>query len=61
MPHFKHDINTIEEIYALPDGKRAELIDGVIYNMTPPNRMHQKILGALYRTISNYIHSNNGD
>lgn len=29
---------TIEDIYALPDGERAELIDGQIYYMAPPSR-----------------------
>ncbi len=33
---------TIEDIYALPEGQRAELIDGQIYSMAPPNRIHQK-------------------
>ena len=37
-------IYTIEDIYALPDGQRAELIDGRIYNMAPPSTMHQRIL-----------------
>lgn len=32
----KTDTYTIEDIYALPDGKRAELIDGQIYYMAPP-------------------------
>ena len=27
---------TIDDIYALPDGERAELIDGQIYYMAPP-------------------------
>ena len=27
---------TIDDIYALPDDQRAELIDGRIYNMAPP-------------------------
>ena len=31
----KEDIYTIEDIYALPDGERAELIDGQIYYMAP--------------------------
>ena len=44
---------TIDDIYALPDGKRAELIDGRLYDMAPPSRRHQKILGILYRTIAN--------
>lgn len=32
---------TIDDIYALPDGQRAELIDGQIYMMTPPSRCSQ--------------------
>ncbi len=32
---------TIDDIYALPDGERAELIDGQIYSMSPPSRKHQ--------------------
>ena len=51
---------TIEDIYNLPDGQRAELVDGQIYMMAPPSRKHQEIVGELYRRISNYIHSNNG-
>lgn len=34
---------TIDDIYALPDNKRAELIDGQLYMMAPPSRMHQTI------------------
>ena len=30
---------TIEDIYALPEGTRAELIDGQIYYMAPPSRI----------------------
>lgn len=51
---------TIDDIYALPDGERAELIDGEIYNMAPPNRKHQDILSFLYLKIGNYIAKNNG-
>lgn len=36
----KEAVYTIEDIYALPDGERAELIDGKIYYMTPPNTEH---------------------
>lgn len=52
---------TIDNIYDLPDGQRAELIDGQIYMMAPPNRGHQELAGELYRTISNYIHSKQGE
>lgn len=51
---------TIEDIYALPDGQRAELIDGVIYDMTPPNRMHQELVSQFTKTIGQYIDKNNG-
>ncbi len=53
-------IYTIDDIYALPDGERAELIDGQIYYMAPPSRKHQKILFSLSRTIADYIDQNNG-
>lgn len=43
MPLVKEDIYTIEDIYNLPEGERAELIDGLIYYMAPPSRKHQKI------------------
>lgn len=51
---------TIKDIYALPEGQRAELIDGKIYDMAPPNRIHQKISGSLYAEIYHYIRNKNG-
>jgi len=53
-------IYTIDDIYALPDGERAELIDGRIYYMAPPSRKHQRIAGELFATIREYIRANNG-
>ena len=53
-------IYTIDDIYALPDGERAELIDGHIYYMAPPSRKHQQIVGQLFRKIADYIDSNSG-
>ena len=52
---------TIDDIYALPDGKRAELIDGELYMMSPPGTTHQRIVSFLNRTIGNYIQEQNGD
>ena len=43
----KEDIYTLEDIYALPDGERAELIDGKIYYMAPPNTRHQRLVSDL--------------
>ncbi len=60
MPLPKERIYTIDDIYALPDGERAELIDGQIYMMAPPNTRHQVIVGELYATIRNYIKSKSG-
>lgn len=52
---------TIEDIYALPEGQRAELIDGQLYNMAPPNRIHQKLVNRLSQTITNYIDVKHGN
>ncbi len=51
---------TIEDIYALPEGVRAELIDGEMYMMAPPGPRHQQISIALSTEIRNYIRKNHG-
>lgn len=51
---------TIDDIYDLPDGERAELIDGKIYYMTPPNTIHQRISGYLHNEIYDFIKGNAG-
>ena len=56
----KEETYTIEDIYALPDGERAELIDGQIYMMTPPRRIHQRIVMELSSTIREYIRQHKG-
>lgn len=53
-------IYTIEDIYALPEGKRAELIDGQIYSMAPPNTIHQRILMNLAGDIREHIKKRGG-
>lgn len=52
---------TIEDIYALPDGQRAELIDGVLYMMAAPGRIHQELVMMLSTSIFNYIQNKNGN
>ena len=42
---------TIDDIYALPDGTRAELIDGEMYMMAPPGMRHQRLVSLLHGTI----------
>ena len=58
MPLPKERVYTIDDIYNLPNGERAELIDGQIYYMAPPNTTHQRISTFLHGTIFNYINSN---
>ena len=60
MPLPRDEFYTIKDIYELPEGRRAELIDGRIYNMSPPSRIHQKISHQLSKVIGNYIDSKNG-
>ncbi len=51
---------TIEDIYALPEGQRAELVDGQMYMMAAPSRTHQRICLALLRKIADYIDKKEG-
>lgn len=57
----KEEIYTIDDIYALPDGQRAELIDGRIYYMAPPNTKHQRMVHFFDREIGNYIQGKKGE
>ena len=60
MPLPNERTYTIEDIFALPEGERAELIDGQLYMMSPPNYKHQKLVSKFTRIIGNYIDSNGG-
>ena len=51
---------TVEDIYNLPEGNRAELVDGKMYRMAPPNRRHQKLVFELHYKISDYIRKKQG-
>ena len=61
MPLPEKQFYTSEDYWNLPNGERAELIDGKFYNMAPPNRIHQKLVQQLSLTIGNYITSHGGD
>ena len=60
MPLPKSNNYTVEDIYALPDGQRAELIDGQNYDMAPPSYLHQKLVMELSATIRDYVKSHGG-
>ena len=53
-------VYTIDDIYALPEGQRAELIDGRMYMMAPSSMRHQRILMNLAGEIREHIKKHHG-
>lgn len=51
---------TIDDIYNLPEGERAELIDGNMYMMAPPGLVHQRVSGFIYAEIYQHIKEQGG-
>lgn len=51
---------TVADIEALPEGERAELIDGEMFMMAAPTLTHQGLLMWLAVTIWNYIAEHKG-
>lgn len=51
---------TAEDYWNLPEGRRAELIDGVLYDMAPPSRVHQDISGGFVQALRNFIDARGG-
>lgn len=44
---------TADEFFALPDdGKRYELLDGIVEEMSAPNLKHQRVLGRLHLVLA---------
>ncbi len=60
MPLPKEQFYTEEDYWNLPEHVRAELINGQLYYMSAPGRMHQNITGRLYALILDYIRSKRG-
>lgn len=52
---------TIDDIYNLPDGQRAELMDGELYMMGAPGTKHQRLVTEFTYLIKDYIRRNNGE
>lgn len=59
MP-FSKKVYTIADIEALPEGARAELINGDMFMLATPNTIHQELLVELTVEIHNYIKQNKG-
>lgn len=52
---------TLEDYYALPEDKRYELIDGVLYEMTAPTTVHQIIALQMCHQIESFIDEHGGN
>lgn len=61
MPQPKENLYTIDYINSLPEDERAELIDGVIYNMAPPTVLHQRISNSISFQLNTAIKNNHGE
>lgn len=61
MPLPKEQIYTSKDYWNLPEGERAELINGKFYAMSPPSRIHQKLSTKLCSVLDSYITSRKGE
>lgn len=57
----KKEVYTSNDYWDLPEGERGELIHGQIYAMSPPGRIHQKLVSELTQAIGSYIKSADRD
>lgn len=60
MPLPEEKLYTAKDYWNLPEGQRAELIDGQLYAMAPPSYIHQKLISAFTVIFSNHIKSSGG-
>ena len=56
----KQEIITLEQYEALPEDKRVEIFEGVVYDMASPSQEHQAISMALSNIIYNYMKRKKG-
>lgn len=61
MPLPRENLYTSEDYWNLPEGQRAELINGQLYDMAPPIRVHQELVSAFVYSIRSHIQKNGGD
>ena len=54
------EIITLQQYESLPEDVRAEIFEGVLYNMASPSEIHQTISTELTTILNNYIKSKKG-
>lgn len=52
---------TAEDYWNLPAGRRAELVDGKLYDMAPPSWIHQRVVVGISHALAGYIVQHGGD
>ena len=52
---------TLEQYEALPEEKRVEVFDGIIFDMASPSQIHQSVLLELSTLLNSYVKSRKGD
>ena len=52
--------HTLEDYYALPDGTRVELIDGIFYDMAAPSALHQELMLILAMLLKEHVRKKHG-
>jgi Uma2 family endonuclease len=59
MSNTTEHVTTAEQLAAIPDdGRRYELVEGVLTMMSPAGGRHGRIAGKVYRRIANYVEQN---
>lgn len=56
----EHGLFTAEDYWGLPDDRRAELINGVLYDMTPPGTRHQAIVAGMVTDLTLHVREQGG-
>lgn len=52
---------TVEDYYKIPEERRVELIDGVIYDLASPTSIHQMIAGLIYAKLLMHVLGKKGE
>lgn len=63
MPALQEQLQTmtLEQYESLPEDTRAEIFDGIVYDMSSPSQIHQTILTELLVSLRNYIRGKDGN
>lgn len=55
------ELITLEQYESLPEERRAEAFDGVLYDMASPSRVHQSLLLELSTLLNSYVKKHGGN